>query len=104
MENVIKGSQRRSGPMKNIKDAAKGDHGPDQQIEIKEECEESTDGKLMAENLMAALPQKDEKRKTDERLKRRHEHTPSADQLDVARDVFPIRLVQSTDFGFFLTV
>src|ERR1700730_14000617 len=53
---------------------------------------------------MSALPEDDEERGADERLERGHEHAPSANQLDVAGDVFAIGLVEASNFGFFLGI
>src|SRR5712671_7268575 len=53
---------------------------------------------------MAALPEHDQEGKTDERLERRHEHTPRADEFDIASNVLAVGLVETADLGFFLRV
>ena len=53
---------------------------------------------------MSALPENDQESRADERLERRHEHAPGADQTDVARDIFPVRAVESANLGFFLHI
>src|SRR4029077_3367114 len=103
-QDVIQAAHGGGATLENVGDPAKRDHRPDEQIQIKEECEERADGKLVAQDLMAALPEKDEKGSTDERLKRRHEHAPSADELDVAGDVFTIGRVEPSYFRAFLSV
>ena len=53
---------------------------------------------------MSALPEDDQEARADERLERRHEHAPGANQFDVAIDVFLVGFVEATDFGFFLCI
>src|SRR5712675_428359 len=54
--------------------------------------------------MVAALPEHDQKGKANERLDRRHEHTPCADEFDIASNVLAVGLVETADFGFFLRV
>src|SRR5713226_3420112 len=103
-QDVIQAAHGGGAALENVGDPAEGDHGPDQKAEIAVERDQGTEGDLAAKKLMAALPEDDEEGSADERLKRRHEHAPSADELDVAGDVFAIGLVEAADFGFFLGV
>src|SRR2546430_13022176 len=103
-EDVIEPAHGSGASLKNIGDPPEGDHGPDEQSEVSVEGNQRAEGNLAAEELVAALPQHDEKGCADERLKRRHEHAPGADELNVARDVFAIGAVEAADFGFLLSI
>src|SRR5713226_2254310 len=103
-QDVIQAAHGGGAALENVGDPAEGDHGPDQKAEIAVERDQGTEGDLAAKKLMAALPEDDEEGSADERLKRRHEHAPGADELDIAGDVLAIGLVEAADFGFFLGV
>src|SRR6266850_1099177 len=53
---------------------------------------------------MATLPEHDQKGKADERLERWHEHAPSTNEFNIASNVLAVGLVETADFGFFLSV
>src|SRR5713226_7415310 len=103
-QDVIQAAHGGGAALENVGNPAEGDHGPDQKAEIAVERDQGTEGDLAAKKLMAALPEDDEEGSADERLKRRHEHAPGADELDIAGDVLAIGLVEAADFGFFLGV
>src|SRR6266849_10066021 len=61
-KDVIEAAHGSGAALENVGDPAEGDHGPHQEVEIRKEREEGADGELVAQDLMAALPEKDEKR------------------------------------------
>src|ERR1700687_15726 len=100
-EDVIQTCHGGGAALENVGDPAEGDHGPDQKAEIAIESDQGTEGDLAAKELMAALPEDNEEGGADKRLKRRHEHAPGADELDVAGDVLAIGLVETPAFSLF---
>src|ERR1700680_4145751 len=94
VEYVVEAAHGGGAALEDVGDPTESDHGPDEHIEVKEEREERTNGKLMAEYLMAAFPEKYQETETDESLERGHEHAPGTNELDVARDVFAVRLIK----------
>ncbi len=55
-EDVIQPAHGSCAALKNISDPTEGNHGPDEQSEITVEGDESPEGNLAAEELVAALP------------------------------------------------
>src|SRR5438876_102649 len=84
-EDVIEPAHGSGAALKNVGDPSEGDHGPNELPQVSVESNQRAEGNLAAEKLVAALPQHDEKGCADKRLKRGHEHTPGADELNVAR-------------------
>src|SRR5439155_3464907 len=103
-KNVIQPAHGSRATLKNICHPSKGNHGPDEHGEVSVESNQRPQGNLAAEELMAALPEHDQKGCANERLKRRHKHAPGADEADVSRDVLAVGPVKAADFCFFLRV
>src|SRR6202521_4954158 len=92
-EDVIEPAHGGRAALKDICNPSKSDHGPDEHGKVAVEANEGTEGNLAVEELMAALPQHDQKGRANERLKRGHKHAPGADEADVSRNIFAVGLV-----------
>ena len=103
-QDVVKAAGGGGAALEDIGYPAQSDHRPDENAEIGVERDQGAERNFAAEELMAALPENDQERRADEGLERGHEHAPGADQLDVARNVFAVGLVEAADFGFFLGI
>src|SRR5712664_3204032 len=77
-EDVIEATHGGGAALKNVGDPTESNHRPDQQTEKTVESNEGAKRNLAAQQFVAALPEDDQERNTDERLERRHEHAPSA--------------------------
>src|ERR1700736_5095057 len=93
-ENVIQPPHGGRATLKNIGDPAESDHRPDELCKVPVKSDQSAERNLAAEQLMPSLPQHNQKSGADQRLKRRHKHTPGTDETDVPGDVLAIGLVK----------
>ena len=103
-ENVIEAAHGSGAALKNVGDPTQRNHRPNENAEIAIKGDQCAERNSAGQHEMAALPENDKKRDADHGLERGHEHAPSTDELDVARDVLTIGFIEAVDFGFLLGV